>query len=107
MFCGELVFDQSVVFAQSMSLASQRAYCDRLARRHGVFKAVQFELCMHPKPVSANAPPAQSPSAPPPPPPGGGKPLSPRETQCNQAVAEEGLTGTAAQNYLQRCLGAQ
>jgi hypothetical protein len=108
-FCGELGFAQSICFAQSMSLASRQAYCTRLARLYRRFNAFRFEQCMHPKPASATAPATQSPSAAPPPQPsaGGGKPLSPRATECNTAIADEGLTGTAAQNYLQRCLSAQ
>lgn len=109
LFCGVMGFAQSVCFAQSIEPGSQAAYCKRLAGGGKTFNESLYEKCMHPTPASASAPPAQSPSSSPPTQPsaGGGKPLSPRERHCNRALAETGLKGTAAQNYLRRCLSAQ
>ena len=48
-------------------------------------------------PATAATPPTTSPSAP---------KLSPRAVSCNEMVADAGLKGTAAQQFLQRCLAA-
>jgi hypothetical protein len=107
--CGGMGFAPSMGFAQSIEPGSQAAYCKRLAGGGKTFNESLYEKCMHPAPASASAPPAQSPSSSPPTQPsaGGGKALSPRARQCNRAVADTGLKGTAAQNYLRHCLSAQ
>lgn len=48
-------------------------------------------------PAPAATPPTTSPSAP---------KLSPRALSCNEMIADAGMKGTAAQQFLQRCLAA-
>lgn len=101
-----------ICFAQMYTPAMREASCARQARAHrfsGAKLAAFMAQCTHPKPKPAATPPARPPSSSPPPRPaaGAGKSVPPRQAVCSQAVAEEGLTGTAAQDYMQRCLSAK
>lgn len=99
-------------FAQTYTPAMREASCARYARQHrftGAKLASYMAQCTHPKPAAPAKPPVQSPSSghPVQPSAGGGKSVPPRQAICSQAVAEEGLTGPAAQAYMQRCLSAK
>jgi hypothetical protein len=117
-----LVFGCAVALSAAVSVAQQmqpspqrERLCALEAHRRGLkggAYTAYMDRCVRLPPKTGTGtggpavPPAQPPTATPPAQPPGGRPQSPREISCHKMVLELGITGAAAQAYLDRCLKA-
>jgi hypothetical protein len=103
--CLAIMFVLFAEAAYGQSALSVPEQCGIAARRIH-FKGPAFarqwvDRCIRDRSHRPAVAPVRAPAAPPP-----SQPLTARARSCNRQVAELGLTGGAATNYLRRCLSA-